>query len=119
MSVHGEYARALAGVLERLADCDSRLRDAFRPALDAARVTPERDLSTAARSALAVLDRMEATLEAQASEPEGGGCPPRTTADVLPADDVEASEPEMRLHEACQHLRAHVTAILGTRRTGP
>lgn len=91
MSVHGEYGRALAGVMERLGDGPPRLRETFRSALDAARVTAERDLSTAARTALAVLDELEQALD--------------------------APEPELRLREACDHLRAHVEAILGVPRT--
>lgn len=90
MSVHGEYARALASLLARLAESEHPERAAWLRDLDGAHATAARDLSTAARCARAVLDRIEG----------GDG------VDALAADDD-------RLRDACHHLRAHCQAILG------
>ncbi|MEZ4332715.1 MAG: hypothetical protein R3F35_13215 [Myxococcota bacterium] len=118
MSVHGEYARSLAAVRETLAECGAPWQDAFRPALEAARATPERDLSTAARSAREALDRLQEALEGPSAEGAAGrdrrGDPPIPSA---PTDDESTTKAERRLRAACDHLRAHVDAILGTRPT--
>ncbi|MBK7950538.1 MAG: hypothetical protein IPK00_17715 [Deltaproteobacteria bacterium] len=91
MSVHGEYARSLASVLELLAEGELRGRDALLDALDAARATETRELSSAARTARAVLDRIDAALD----------------------EARDAADDHARLREACHHLRAHCHAILG------
>lgn len=120
MSVHGEYARSLAAVMEKLAECGRSWRDAFWPALDAARVTPERDLSTAARSAREALDRLQDALARPSAHDVDAAGPGRSPARATPpngVDDETSAEPELRLRAACDHLRAHVDAILGTRPT--
>lgn len=91
MSVHGEYARSLAIVLELLAEGALRGREALLDALGAARATETRDLSSAARAARAVLDRIDAALD----------------------DDRDTADDDARLRDACHHLRAHCHAILG------
>ncbi|MFO0688872.1 MAG: hypothetical protein U0900_09200 [Myxococcota bacterium] len=91
MSVHGEYARALDGLIEALAASTRPDRAGWIEALEAARATQTRDLSTAARAAGTILDRLEADLD--------GGAPKR------------ADDPNVR--DACHHLRAHCHAILG------
>lgn len=91
MSVHGEYARALAGIVEALAASARPDRAGWIDALDAAHATETRDLSTAARAARAILDRLEA---------DRGGSGPESSL-----------EPALR--DACHHLRAHCHAILG------
>lgn len=87
MSVHGEYARALANLLDRLAGSALPGRDAWLRALDGAHATEARDLSTAARCARTVLDEIGTALEDPGAD---GG-----------------------LRDACHHLRAHCHAILG------
>lgn len=87
MSVHGEYSRALRHVLERLDEQDPERARRHREALEAAHPTPARDLSTAARAALAALAQLE-------SDP----------AFATPVDG---------LRDSCHHLRAHCRAILG------
>lgn len=101
MSVHGEYARALGGVRECLAALrtDAAQRAAWLGALEGAAVTPARDLSTAARGALAALAGIEAGLSARGA-----------------AADPEPSWGAAALLEACRHLRAHCHAILGVKR---
>lgn len=110
MSVHGEYSRALRHVIERLDEQASTTAARHREALDGARPTPERDLSTAARAALAVLARVEAELVSSVSaatgRPEDDG---RGSADRPTSDD---------LRDACHHLRAHCRAILGAAASG-
>jgi len=101
MSVHGEYARALRGVGERLAECEELVGDDWGDALDAARLTPQRDLSNAARAALALLQRVEAELES-ADAGRGSAVPPAIRRARLES-----------LRDACHHLRAHCRAILG------
>lgn len=91
MSVHGEYARALASVLETLAESACRGHEEMLAALGAAAATETRDLSTAARTARAILGRIEAVLDE--AEPD--------------------STAAARLRDACHHLQAHCHAILG------
>lgn len=95
MSVHGEYARALALVLDALGQGAQQRRNwnEWIAALDAAQATQTRDLSTAALTARSILDRIEAALDSN-------GRP--TDADA-------------RLRDVCHHLRAHCQAILGSR----
>lgn len=119
MSVHGEYARALGGVIDALAPFDAPhaaretalppapgsppdlpSSDAFartwHRAFEAARFDETRDLSSAARAALGLLATLESGLTVRAA----------------PAMAVEID----RLCAACQHLRAHCHAILGVGR---
>lgn len=91
MSVHGEYARALASVIETVAESALRGREEILDALGAAKAMETRDLSTAARSARAIVDRIEAALEGGATN----------------------STDHARVRDACHHLRAHCHAILG------
>lgn len=90
MSVHGEYARALAALIARLAESEHPDRADWLRALDGAHATTARSLSTAARRAREVLDRIEG----------GSGI------DAIAGNDGE-------LRDACHHLRAHCHAILG------
>ena len=95
MSVHGEYARALRGVIDALAGVDAPEADWYA-AFASAEVDATRDLSTAAKAALSLLDALAQRL----------ADPP------LPAGDSVALD---RLRTACEHLRAHCHAILGAR----
>jgi hypothetical protein len=104
MSVHGEYARALNSVLEGLSGWEDRAQAAWSQAFLEARVTEERDLSTAARTALSVLDRFEAALRAPTADARADGIPDRM--------GLSASSP---LRDACHRLRAHCHAIVGGR----
>jgi hypothetical protein len=110
MSVHGEYSRALRHLIERLDEQASTAAARHRKALDGARPTPERDLSTAARTALAVLARVEAELVSSASATHGGPEDAGKKSADEPASDV--------LRDACHHLRAHCRAILGAAASG-
>lgn len=101
MSVHGEYGRALRGVLEQLDECNGLVARDGRNSLDAAHTSPVQDLSTAARRALAGLDRVEADLTDAAGRVEAAR---HAGADRLRLE---------RLRDACHHLRAHCHAILG------
>jgi uncharacterized membrane protein YccC len=106
MSVHGEYSRALRQLRERLDERGAALAERHREALDAAQVTPARDLSTAARAALAVLARLEG--DPALTAPDAPLRPTRETEGPVggrPATDG--------LRDACHHLRAHCRAILG------
>ncbi len=89
MSVHGEYLRSLRILEVRLAEAGDAFAAPWLEALANARVDGQRDLSTAARAALALLDR----LEAEAVGPD--------------------AERRSALRDACHHLRAHCRAILG------
>jgi len=102
VSVHGEYARALRGVRERLSEREGLVGEAWSAAFEAAEATPTRDLSAAARTALALIERLEAELAATAVAP-GREAP-------APAARRARLEP---LRDACHHMRAHCRAILG------
>lgn len=112
MSVHGEYSRALRQLRECLEERDAGLATRHRDALDAAQATPARDLSTAARAALAVLARLET--DPALADPSSSPCTQNEGEDRIehrPATDA--------LRDACHHLRAHCRAILGSAETGP
>lgn len=100
MSVHGEYARALGGVLARLAEWQTPECESMRLAFESAEATPTRNLSMAARQARVALAAVDAWLGRAALEGRDRSGPhPRP--DAAP------------LREACRHLHAHCDAILG------
>jgi hypothetical protein len=102
VSVHGEYHRTLRAVLFRLTEAGEAVEPSWLEAFSSAQVDDSRDLSTAARTALALVTRLEVALdragEAARSTREAAGS---TTARMAP------------LRDACHHLRAHCRAILG------
>jgi hypothetical protein len=102
VSVHGEYHRTLRAVLFRLTEAGDAIEPSWIEAFSRAQVDDSRDLSTAARTALALVTRLEHTLgaagEAGCASTDAAGS---TTARMSP------------LRDACHHLRAHCRAILG------
>jgi len=89
MSVHGEFGRAVERVIACLEMIDRPEARAWRETVEAARISNQPDLSTAARTAL---DAVDTVLRDPA-------CP--IDSDLL--------------QEATEHLRAHCRAILGLR----
>ena len=93
LSVHGEYARSLEGLIDCLGALDLPDRGDWIARFEAGRVDRHPDLSTAARASRAALEALEAA----------HGAPTGTdAADWLP-----------RIAEAHAHLLAHVRIILG------
>lgn len=105
MSVHGEYARALGGVLARLAEWQTPEGQSLRLAFEAAEATPTRDLSLAARQARVALGALDAWLGSGRGELAGGD-----------RSGPDAGADAAALREACRHLQAHCDAILGVER---
>jgi len=87
MSVHGEFGRAIERVIACLEMIDRPEAPAWRERLEAARISNQPDLSSAAQTALDAMDRMLCD----------------------PACPVESE----LLNEGTEHLRAHCRAILG------
>jgi hypothetical protein len=64
MSVHGEFSRTLEGVIDVLRSShEPPEADAWRKALEEARLDTQPDLSSAARAALAIVDGLNAPPE--------------------------------------------------------
>ena len=84
MSVHGEYGRALEGVIDAVGASRHPDAPAWRGGLEGARLAARPDLSDAARASLAILEAIAAS------------------ADV----------PE-RLSDRAEHLDRHCRVILG------
>ena len=103
MSVHGEYQRSLRNLEVRLTEAADALALPWADAIAAARLDGARDLSSAARAALALVARLEAALG-----PFGDDVRP-----MAPHASPPAAEPLPALRDACHHLRAHCRAILG------
>lgn len=101
MSVHGEYNRALDTVVERLRERSRRDADAWADRLAGTRCGPdaEADLSTAARTCLGLVEKLE-------SDPALAGS----------SDDAVGSA---RWRAALEHLRAHCHVILGVSDANP
>lgn len=100
LSVHGEYGRALEGLIAALRAWDDPSRGDWIARFEAARVGASPDLSGAARAALAALE----PLSARVGPAEG-------------AADASAPGPARPtpLQEACLNLRSHCRIILGIR----
>jgi hypothetical protein len=102
MSVHGEYQRALRVVQLRLAESEFLVGEGWGVKLESAQLEEGRDLSSAARTSLELLARLEAEFESQ---------------DALAGGALAATPPLGRLEllrDACHRLRAHCHAILGS-----
>jgi len=95
MSVYGEYSRALENAMTRVEGLSDVRATEWSSLLAAARVESHGDLSTAARSCLDALARLD---EAWRAEP--GGAPAGAGA----ANDLRG---------AIDHLLAHCRAVLG------
>jgi hypothetical protein len=109
MSVHGEYARALRMLIVRLEEYEALAegKAAWTARFQGAVVEESRDLSTAARTADALLDALDREL---GDDPEG--------ASVGRPDLPGARGGLGPLRDACANLRAHCRAILGVRPGG-
>ena len=93
LSVHGEYMRALEGLIACLRAFSGPQQSEWLDRFSAARVEYHADLSAAARSARSALDALESA-HGDAGAPGGGGWGPR-------------------IAEAQAQLAAHLQIILG------
>ena len=108
LSVHGEYQRVLRNVQVRLEEAADAIAARWSEPFERVQIDEKRDLSTAARAAIALVAQLEADLglapAARSDAHEG----PATTSRLAP------------LRDACHSLRAHCRAILGLGEgTGP
>ena len=101
MSVHGEYQRVLRIVQVRLAEAGEAIAARWSEPFDSAAVGEARDLSAAARAALALVTQLEAELGLESDARGAAHDGSTTTARLAP------------LRDACHSLRAHCRAILG------
>lgn len=109
MSVHGEYQRVLRIVQVRIAEAGGAIAARWSEPFERARIDELRDLSTAARTAIALLAELEAELEAERGAE-------RAKAPAAPGEARDDSATTSRfapLRDACHSLRAHCRAILG------
>ncbi len=101
MSVHGEYQRVLRIVQVRLTEAGEAIAARWSAPFEGAQIDETRDLSAAARSAIALVAQLEADL----------GLAPTAPGD---AHDGAATASRLApLRDACHTLRAHCRAILG------
>lgn len=101
MSVHSEYHRALRALLVRLTESEFLVGEAWVEQLEIVQTEADRDLSTAAKTTLDLISRLEASL---------GNAHP-STSNLRAAR--EPLPPLELLRDACHHLRDHCRAILG------
>ncbi|MEZ4281699.1 MAG: hypothetical protein R3F21_19010 [Myxococcota bacterium] len=105
MSVHGEYQRVLRIVQVRIAEAGGAIAARWSEPFERARIDELRDLSTAARTAIALVAELEAELEADL------GLAPAAPGEAR--DDSATTSRFAPLRDACHSLRAHCRAILG------
>lgn len=86
MSVHGEYSRALETLIDHVRTLSHQDAVSWLQTLESARIDDQRDLSTAARTGLGLITRMQ-------------------------KDPVITQSKALR--EPIDHLEAHIRAILG------